>query len=39
MSTRVANIRVDHAGNIAQDVLDTPEAAAREHGHFKLLRA
>ena len=34
----VANVGIDHAGHIAEDVLDAPEAAAREHGDFRLPR-
>jgi hypothetical protein len=38
MATRITNLGIDHSANIAQDVLDTPEAATREHCHFNLLR-
>ena len=35
----VADIRIENAVHVAQDVLDSPEAAAGQHGDLGLLRA
>ena len=38
VTARVAHFGFDHSGNIAQDILDTPEATASEDGDLNLLR-